>query len=397
MSSAVARRRAHRRRRMRVGQPHALARQSIEMRGGDAPAGVERADVAVAQDRQRGSRRCWAAIGRRRRRRDDGENQGSGETAHARILDGSVGAINHRTGAPPSVLSGPLPQLAPDLRGEVLSLTVELPQSCELREFLKFGNEVWRSNSSEESAYATAVCGARTTDPRRRVPERDLCAVLTSGVIRFCPTPDQHQRRLPARQRPAGRRGRDRHPLDLCRPGGRGAPLAGDADHRARCARAATRCSSAPPRPDGIPAAVFGSGDAQWLGTVFERAGEVEGPRVRITSVPYALRASDADTLGGRPASDYLLTRAAARDGVSAGAASVDGHARRERRHRASPASTNFLAKYVNGGADVGNSAVYETPPARSASAPPRRSTPCTSASTAPAARSPATRSRTRR
>ena len=39
----------------------------------------------------------------------------------------------------------------------------------------------------------------------------------------------------------------------------------------------------------------------------FARAGEVERPRVRITSVPYALKASDAETLGGRPASAYLL------------------------------------------------------------------------------------------
>jgi hypothetical protein len=31
--------------------------------------------------------------------------------------------------------------------------------------------------------------------------------------------------------------------------------------------------------PDGIPPAVFGSGSAQWLGTRFERPGEVEGPR----------------------------------------------------------------------------------------------------------------------
>ena len=57
-------------------------------------------------------------------------------------------------------------------------------------------------------------------------------------------------------------------------------------------------------RAEGIPPAAFASG-AQWLGTRFERAGEVEGPRVRLTSVPYALRAADADTLGGRPASDY--------------------------------------------------------------------------------------------
>ena len=124
-------------------------------------------------------------------------------------------------------------------------------------------------------------------------------------------------------------------------------------------ARAATRCCSARPSRTGIPAAVFGSGEAQWLGTVFERAGEVEGPRVRITSVPYALRASDADTLGGRPASAYLLAPAAGRDGGT--------RERRQRRRRAGraaadvvlPGTTNFLAKYVNG-ADVGNSAVFE-------------------------------------
>jgi hypothetical protein len=64
--------------------------------------------------------------------------------------------------------------------------------------------------------------------------------------------------------------------------------------------------------PDGIPLAVFVSGDARWLGMLWARPGEVEGPRTRITSVPYALRASDADTLGGRPASAYLLVDAPA-------------------------------------------------------------------------------------
>ena len=109
---------------------------------------------------------------------------------------------------------------------------------------------------------------------------------------------------------------------------------------------------------DGIPAAVFGTGDAQWLGTVFERAGEVEGRRIRITSVPYALRAADADTLGGRPAADYLLA-AASRDSVSAGAASVD--ATPDAIANVVLAGTdNVLAKYMNGGVDVGNSAVYE-------------------------------------
>ena len=44
-------------------------------------------------------------------------------------------------------------------------------------------------------------------------------------------------------------------------------------------------------RPEGIPAELFGEA-AHWLGTVFERAGEVEGPRTRLTSVPYAIRAA---------------------------------------------------------------------------------------------------------
>ena len=39
----------------------------------------------------------------------------------------------------------------------------------------------------------------------------------------------------------------------------------------------------------------------------FVRPGEVERPRVQLTSAPYALKAQDAESLGGRPASAYLL------------------------------------------------------------------------------------------
>jgi Chaperone of endosialidase len=55
---------------------------------------------------------------------------------------------------------------------------------------------------------------------------------------------------------------------------------------------------------EGIPASVLSS-EARWLGIRFARPGEVEQPRVPLTSVPYALRASDADTLGGLPASAF--------------------------------------------------------------------------------------------
>jgi hypothetical protein len=54
----------------------------------------------------------------------------------------------------------------------------------------------------------------------------------------------------------------------------------------------------------GIPVEVFSNGEARWLGVEAER--QPEQPRVLLVSVPYALKASDAETLGGLPASAFL-------------------------------------------------------------------------------------------
>ena len=56
----------------------------------------------------------------------------------------------------------------------------------------------------------------------------------------------------------------------------------------------------------GLPAELFASGQSQWLGITVLLPGETEQPRVLLASVPYALKAVDADTLGGVPASSYL-------------------------------------------------------------------------------------------
>ena len=113
--------------------------------------------------------------------------------------------------------------------------------------------------------------------------------------------------------------------------------------------------------PEGIPAEVFGSGQAQWMSLLFERAGEAEQARVRIASVPYALRASDAETLGGLPAAAYLLAPTADRGGRAASGPeglSVSGPVPGTS-DLVLAGTTNFLAKYVNS-ADVGDSAVYD-------------------------------------
>ena len=56
---------------------------------------------------------------------------------------------------------------------------------------------------------------------------------------------------------------------------------------------------------NGLPAEVFTAASAQWLGIRVE--DETELPRVLLTSVPYALKAGDAQTLGGLPASAFAL------------------------------------------------------------------------------------------
>ena len=60
----------------------------------------------------------------------------------------------------------------------------------------------------------------------------------------------------------------------------------------------------------GIPLEVFSNGEARWLGVQAE--GQPEQPRVLLVSVPYALKASDAETLGGLPASAFLRSDAVA-------------------------------------------------------------------------------------
>jgi hypothetical protein len=60
----------------------------------------------------------------------------------------------------------------------------------------------------------------------------------------------------------------------------------------------------------GIPPELFASGQPRWLGVRPQLSGEEEQPRVLLASVPYALKAVDADTLGGLPASAFLQANA---------------------------------------------------------------------------------------
>ena len=70
---------------------------------------------------------------------------------------------------------------------------------------------------------------------------------------------------------------------------------------------------------NGLPKELFASGEARWLGV--QREGQTEQPRVLLLSVPYALKAADAETLGGLPLSAFVLATPSNATPASAGSA----------------------------------------------------------------------------
>jgi hypothetical protein len=58
-------------------------------------------------------------------------------------------------------------------------------------------------------------------------------------------------------------------------------------------------------KSEGLPADLFTAEQAHWVGISVE--GLAEQPRILLVSAPYALKAGDAETLGGLPPSAFLL------------------------------------------------------------------------------------------
>src|SRR5580692_3090878 len=58
-------------------------------------------------------------------------------------------------------------------------------------------------------------------------------------------------------------------------------------------------------KPEGLPSELFTSEQARWVGV--QVSGQPEQPRVLLVSAPYALKAGDAETIGGLPPSAFVL------------------------------------------------------------------------------------------
>jgi hypothetical protein len=92
----------------------------------------------------------------------------------------------------------------------------------------------------------------------------------------------------------------------------------------------------------GLPADIFSSGEARWLAV--QVAGQQEQPRVLLVAVPYALKAADAQTIGGLPPSAFML---APRSGNNSAAASENSLAPASQKTASSRAASDVT---TNGG-----------------------------------------------
>jgi len=111
---------------------------------------------------------------------------------------------------------------------------------------------------------------------------------------------------------------------------------------------------------EGLPLEKFTSGEARWLGVAVDGGREL--PRVALLSVPYALKAADAETIGGRPPSAFVLageTTGTGADGLTYVNPKLLAGAGSGVMPLATSGTTGFLGKFTNS-TDLGDSAIFQ-------------------------------------
>jgi hypothetical protein len=106
----------------------------------------------------------------------------------------------------------------------------------------------------------------------------------------------------------------------------------------------------------GVPAELFANGDARWLEV--QVAGSAPQPRVLIASVAYAMKAADATTLGGLPASAFALAGGAAVAPAAVTAAVISPDASST---VTTPGGTSGYLPAYSGAATIDDSIVFES------------------------------------
>jgi len=112
---------------------------------------------------------------------------------------------------------------------------------------------------------------------------------------------------------------------------------------------------------DGLPADLFMSNEARWLGVQPE--GQDEQPRILFASVPYALKAGDAETLGGKPISAFQMIMPQSSNGTTQRVVPTSEQANEITCSGGTACKAGFFPKFSsNGGtASVNDSIVSQT------------------------------------
>jgi hypothetical protein len=109
---------------------------------------------------------------------------------------------------------------------------------------------------------------------------------------------------------------------------------------------------------EGLPMDLFSSGEARWLGV--QPAGQPEQPRVLLLSVPYALKAGDAETLGGLRPSAFLLAASTNSGAITESVRTVDLPALVAAASIGGGGTTDFVPIWTSSTA-LGNSVLFQS------------------------------------
>ena len=119
-------------------------------------------------------------------------------------------------------------------------------------------------------------------------------------------------------------------------------------------------------KPEGLPTDLFTTEQARWVGV--QVSGQPEQPRVLLLSVPYALKAGDAETLGGKPASSYLLNpqqtegapAAAQRNPAAPGKPASSADQSAISTSISGSGTTNYIPRWTSS-SNLGNSIIFQS------------------------------------
>ena len=109
----------------------------------------------------------------------------------------------------------------------------------------------------------------------------------------------------------------------------------------------------------GLPAEVFMSGEGRWLAV--QIGTEPELPRVLLVAVPYAMKAADAETIGGLPPSAFVLAAPSSAGQAPASSAAVSSAAAPSANPAVTGAGKANTVPLWDSASDIVSSAISQT------------------------------------